>query len=54
MFTVRDSNIEEYGNLQEWCREMHVGQGGVKRRVIYGSTAEMIVNGKLKRLGEEG
>jgi sec1 family domain-containing protein 1 len=69
VFMVGGGNMEEYGNLQDWAKRTSGGgagvggmgggsvPGGVRRRVVYGSTelinAEEFVVGELKRLGEE-
>ena len=58
VFTVGGGSMDEYGNLQDWARRTSAaqGQGGVKRRVVYGSTE--IVNAEdfvsvVARLGKE-
>lgn len=58
VFTVGGGSMDEYGNLQDWATRTSAaqGQGGVKRRVIYGSTE--IVNaedfvGVVAKLGTE-
>ena len=59
VFTVGGGSMDEYGNLQEWAKRTSAdgGKGGVKRRVVYGSTdlvsAEDFVKGELGRLGRE-
>ncbi|KAI9891513.1 MAG: Vesicle trafficking between the ER and Golgi [Vezdaea aestivalis] len=59
VFTVGAGSIQEYDNLQEWAKRVGQasGQGGIKRRVIYGSTeivdAEDFLVGDLSRLGQE-
>lgn len=56
VFMVGGGNMEEYGNLADWGRKVS-SQGGVRRKVIYGSTdlvsADVFVGTELKRLGEE-
>lgn len=59
VFTVGGGSMDEYGNLQEWAKRTSTagGQGGVRRRVVYGSTdlvnAEEFMQGELARLGRE-
>ena len=40
VFTVGGGSMDEYGNLQDWAKRTSAaqGQGGVRRRVVYGST----------------
>lgn len=58
VFTVGGGSMDEYGNLQDWAKRTSAaqGQGGVRRRVVYGSTevvnAEEFV-GVAARLGKE-
>ncbi|KAL9105038.1 MAG: hypothetical protein Q9163_000051 [Psora crenata] len=58
VFTVGGGSMDEYGNLQDWAKRTSAaqGQGGVRRRVVYGSTevvnAEEFV-GVVARLGKE-
>jgi len=58
VFTVGGGSMDEYGNLQDWAKRTSAaqGQGGVRRRVVYGSTevvnAEDFV-GVVARLGKE-
>ena len=58
VFTVGGGSMDEYGNLQEWANRTSAaqGQGGIKKRVVYGSTE--IVNADdfisvAARLGNE-
>lgn len=55
VFTVGGGSIDEYGNLQEWLAR--VAAGGMRRRVIYGSTeilnARDFIREELERLGRE-
>lgn len=58
VFTVGGGSMDEYGNLQDWAKRTSAAQGpgGIKRRVVYGSTevvnAEDFV-GVVARLGRE-
>ena len=58
VFTVGGGSMDEYGNLQDWAKRTSAaqGQGGLKRRVVYGSTevvnAEEFI-GVVARLGSE-
>ena len=56
VFTVGGGSMDEYGNLQDWAKRTSAA-GGVKRRVVYGSTelvnAEDFLMGELARLGKE-
>ncbi|KAL4974062.1 Sec1-like protein [Aspergillus desertorum] len=73
VFTVGGGSMDEYGNLQDWvkrtsgqqghegasnCRPGHESLGGLRRRVVYGSTDLMNANEflteSLAKLGREG
>ena len=58
VFTVGGGSMDEYGNLQDWAKRTSAaqGQGGLRRRIVYGSTeivnAEEFV-GVVAKLGRE-
>ena len=60
VFTVGGGSMDEYGNLQDWAKRISAaqGQGGVRRRIVYGSTevvnAEDFVDVLAKLGGESG